>query len=39
MYGGHDGLVMLEMSGQGCRTFETLGMVILKISFNSACIM
>ena len=25
MYGGHDGLVMLEMSGQGCRTFETLG--------------
>ncbi|MBQ9673195.1 MAG: replication initiation factor domain-containing protein [Ruminococcus sp.] len=27
MFGGdvHEGLVMLEMSGQGCRTFETLG--------------
>ena len=27
MYGGdfHDNLVMLEMSGQGCRVFETLG--------------
>ena len=24
-YEGHDGLIWLEMSGQGCRTFETLG--------------
>lgn len=26
-FGGvqHEGLIMLEMSGQGCRTFETLG--------------
>lgn len=24
-YDGHDGMIWLEMSGQGCRTFETLG--------------
>lgn len=36
MFGGelHEGLVMLEMSGQGCRTFETLGHGNFEILFQ-----
>lgn len=33
-FDGHDGMVWLEMSGQGCRAFETLGHGDYNILFN-----